>query len=339
MRALRLHGPKDIRLDEVTPPESDASTAIIEVEACGVCGSDVHFVDGSARTGHVPITLGHEVAGRIMTASNTDLAPGTDVVAEVGRSCVSCPRCLEGRPNLCERARILGIHLDGGFADLVAVSVDSIVVRPTAVPVGPAATAVDAGATALHAVRRRARVEAGESVLVIGAGGLGTYGIQFAQLAGAEAVIVADTDSRALDRATDLGVDETVLVEPGAPLGRQVKLLSDGGVDAAIEFVGSASAVDAAVKSIRPGGRAVAVGVGPEPVVSLPVVLWSNNEYSLLGSYGSLPGDAALVLEALAGGSIAAPETLDVALAEGAELLTALAAGERTGPGRPMIRP
>ena len=339
MRALRLHGPGDVRLDEVAPPASDASTAVIEVEACGVCGSDLHFVDGLARTGHVPITLGHEVAGRILAAPNSDFPPGTEVVAAVGRLCLACPRCLEGRPNLCERARVLGIHVDGGFADLVAVPTDSIVARPPDVPVTAAATAVDAGATALHTIRRRARVEAGESVLVIGAGGLGTYGIQFARLAGAGAVIAADTDPRALERAADLGVDETILVEPGVSVGRQVKMLSDGGVDAAIEFVGSASTVDAAVKSIRPGGRAVVVGVGIEPVVSLPVVLWSNNEYSLLGSYGSLPGDTEQVLEALADGSVVAPDTVDVELADGAELLVGLAAGERTGPARPMIRP
>ncbi len=337
VRALRLHGPGDIRLDEVAPP--DASSVVIEVTACGVCGSDVHFVDGSARTGHLPITLGHEVAGTILSAPGTDLALGAEVVAEVGRFCLSCPRCLEGRPNLCERAQGLGIHVDGGFADLVAVPIESVVARPPQVSVAAAATAVDAGATALHAIRRRARIESGESVLVIGAGGLGTYGIQFAQLAGAAAVIVADTDAGALARAADLGVDETILVEPGASTGRQVKMLTDGGVDAAIEFVGSASAVDAAVKSIRPGGRAVVVGVGIEPVVSLPVVLWSNNEYSLLGSYGSLPGDTELVLEALANESVIAPNTIDVALADGADLLAELAAGERTGPERPMIRP
>jgi len=339
MRALRLHGPGDVRLDEVPPPVADTSTAVIEVEACGVCGSDVHFVDGSARTSHVPITLGHEVAGRIVTAPDTDFVPGTEVVAQVGRLCLACPRCLEGRPNLCERARVLGIHVDGGFADLVAVPTDSIVVRPPGVGVDAAATAVDAGATALHTIKRRAAVEAGESVLVIGVGGLGTYGVQFARLAGAGAVIAADTDPLALGRAADLGVDETILVEPGASVGRQVKLLSDGGVDAAIEFVGSASTVDAAIKSIRPGGRAVAAGVGIEPVVSLPVVLWSNNEYSLLGSYGNLPGDTKLVLEALADGSVVAPDTTDVPLADGVELLTGLAAGERAERARPMIHP
>jgi len=339
MRALRLHGPGDIRLDEVAPPEPNAASVVIEVEACGVCGSDVHFADGSARTGHVPITLGHEVAGTVVTAPGEAFAPGTGVVAEVGRFCLACPRCLEGRPNLCERAQVLGIHVDGGFADLVAVPLESVVVRPSNVPVDAAATAADAGATALHAIERRARVTSGETVLIIGAGGLGMYGIQWAQLAGAGAVIVADTNPQALEDASDLGVDELLLVEPGASVGRQVKLLSDGGVDAAIEFVGTAATVDAAVKSIRPGGRAVAVGVGMEPVVSLPVVLWSNHEYALMGSYGSLPGDTQRVLDALSGETVVPPRTIDVPLADGAALLDSLVAGKRTGPARPMIRP
>jgi propanol-preferring alcohol dehydrogenase len=339
MRALRLHGPGDIRLDEVAAPTPDASTVIVRVEACGVCGSDVHFADGSARTGHVPITLGHEVAGTIVTAPGEEYPPGTDVVAEVGRFCLACPRCLEGRPNLCERAQVLGIHVDGGFADLIAVPLESVVIRPPDVPVAAAATAVDAGATALHAIERRAQVTTGETVLIIGAGGLGMYGIQWAQLAGAGAVIVADTRARALEEASALGVDETLLVEPGASVGRQVKLLSDGGVDAAIEFVGTAATVDAAVKSIRPGGRAVAVGVGMEPVVSLPVVLWSNHEYALMGSYGSLPGDTQRVLDALSAGTVVPPLTIDVPLADGAALLESLVAGQRSGPERPVIRP
>jgi threonine dehydrogenase-like Zn-dependent dehydrogenase len=311
----------------------------IEVTACGVCGSDIHFVDGSARTDHVPITLGHEVAGRILTAPDGTFAPGTEVVAEVGRFCLSCPRCLEGRPNLCERAQVLGIQVDGGFADQVAVPVESVVLRPSGVADGPAATAVDAGATALHAIERRAKVTAGDSVLIIGAGGLGTYGIQWAQIGGAGAVLVADTDPQALERAAALGVDDTIFVEPGMSLGRQVKLLTDGGVDAAVEFVGAASTVDAAIKSIRPGGRAVAVGVGSQPLLSVPVVLWSSHEYSLLGSYGSLPGDAERVLAALAAKTISAPDTVDVPLDDAATLLTSMAAAGHSGTGRLIIRP
>lgn len=337
MRAIRLHGPGDVRLDEVGEP--DSKETLIRVEACGVCGSDIHFVQGSARTGHLPITLGHEVAGTVLASPPGTFEPGTEVVAQVGTHCLECPRCGEGRSNLCERAAVLGIDVDGGFAEQVAVPVDSVLIRPPGVPADAAATSVDAGATALHAIERRARVGESESVLIIGAGGLGTYGIQWAQRAGPGAVIVADSDESALEAASALGVDETVLVEPGLSIGRRVKMLSGGGVDVAVEFVGTAATVDAAIKSLRPGGRAVAVGVGPEPVASLPVVLWSTNEYTLLGSYGSLPGDAGRILDALAAGDVMPPATVDIPLQEGADLLVSMAAGERRVRGRPVIRP
>ncbi len=339
MRALRLHGPGDLRLEEVPAPTGDATTAIVSVEACGVCGSDVHFIEGSARTGHIPITLGHEIAGTVVDAPPNTVEPGTSVVAEVGKFCAACPRCIEGRHNLCERASVLGINVDGGFADQVAVPLESLHERPGGISPIVAATAVDAGATALHAIRRRASVVPGESVLIIGIGGLGTYGLQFARDAGAGAVLAADTDPKALKRAAALGADETVLVEPGDSLGRRIKLLTDGGVDAAVEFVGAAATVDAAVKSIRPGGRAVVVGVGLDPLTTLPPVLWSNHEYTLTGSYGSLPGDAAEVLGLLATGAISPPSTRTVGLADAPDAIISLAAGKRSGGQRLIVTP
>lgn len=337
MRAIRLHGPGDVRLDDVPTPAS--GQAIVAVTAAGICGSDVHFVDGSARTAHVPIVLGHEVAGTVLADPSGRFVAGDPVVVEVGRFCMACPRCAEGRFNLCERAVVLGIHTDGGLADQVGVNPEALIPRPAAVAPDAAATAVDAGATAFHAVTRRAAVRQGETVLVIGAGGLGSYGIQFAARAGAGAVVVADTDPGAVEAARALGADETVLVEPGMSTGRAVKLLTDGGVDVAIEFVGAAATVADAVKSVRPGGRAVVVGVGSEPVTTLPPVLWSNNEYVLLGSYGSLPGDAQTVLGLLADRSVTPPPTWHAGLADAPEVLLGLAAGTERRRGRPVITP
>jgi D-arabinose 1-dehydrogenase-like Zn-dependent alcohol dehydrogenase len=338
MQAVRLHGPGDVRLDTVDEPGGEGLT-VVAVEAAGICGSDVHFVDGSARTAHTPITLGHEVAGRVSIDPSGTFEEGAEVVVAVGRFCMECPRCAEGRFNICERANVLGIHADGGLADLVAVAPDAVLPRPAGVSAPDAATAVDAGATALHATTRRAEVEDGETVLVIGAGGLGSYGIQFARIAGAGAVIVADTDPTALEAARALGADDTVLVESGASTGRAVKHLTDGGVDVAIEYVGAAASVTDAVKSIRPGGRAVVVGVGIEPITTLPAVLWSNNEYVLMGSYGSLPGDAETVLQMLAAGTVTAPTTFEAPLAEAPSVLRGLASGTETRRGRPIIKP
>jgi D-arabinose 1-dehydrogenase-like Zn-dependent alcohol dehydrogenase len=337
MRALRFHGIGDLRLEETDDPAPAAGETVVAVEACGVCGSDLHFLDGSARTAYVPITLGHEVAGRV--EESDDLRPGTPVLVAVGVSCGACAMCTAGRINLCEQGRVVGIDFDGGLADRIVVPSSMLIERPDTVDAVAAATAVDAGATAYHAVVRRGQVGVGDAVLVIGAGGLGSYGLQIARNAGAAPVIVADTDPIALERAEALGADETVLVEEGTSIGRTAKLLTDGGVDVALEFVGRASTVDAAVKALRPGGTAVAVGVGTEPVTTLPPVLWSNNEYTLTGSYGSLAGDAERVLAALAEGTLTAPPTELVPLVDAAPVIVATAAGRRRTRGRIIVMP
>ena len=340
MRALRFHGPGRLALEEVAEPAAGNGEAIVAVTACGVCGSDLHFLDGTARTGYVPITLGHEVAGTIRHPGVSGLAAGTAVVVVVGTHCGSCRRCAEGRFNLCERMAVIGIDRDGGLADAVTVPGSALVPIPASLDPRDAATAVDAGATAYHAVTRTARLVAGETALVIGVGGLGGYAVQIARNQGAAMVVAADVDAAALERAAALGADETVLIEPEVSVGRQVKLLTDGGVDVAFEFVGKAATVDAAIKSLRPGGRAIAVGVGVEPLVTLPPVLWSNSEYQLRGSYGSLPGDTEAILAALAAGSLLAPPSRTVPLQEAAAVILDLSHGRRpSGGSRLMVTP
>lgn len=340
MRALRFHGPRRLELEDLPEPSPGDGDAIVALSACGVCGSDLHFLDGTARTRYVPITLGHEIAGVIRHPGVSGLAAGTAVVVAAGTHCGSCRRCGEGRFNLCELMEVVGIHRDGGLADLVAVPGSALVPIPAGLTPLDAATAVDAGATAYHAVTRSAALVAGETVVIIGVGGLGGYAVQMARNRGAALVIAADVDAAALARAATLGADETVLIEPDSSVGRRVKMLTDGGVDAALEFVGRAASVDAAVKSLRPGGRAIAVGVGVEPLVTLPPVLWSNNEYQLRGSYGSLPGDTEAVLAGLAAGSLIAPPTRVVALQDAAPVILDLSSGVHpSGGSRLLVTP
>jgi propanol-preferring alcohol dehydrogenase len=323
---------------EVTPdPAPGDGEAIVAVTACGVCGSDLHFLDGTARTRHVPITLGHEIAGTISHPGASGLAVGTAVIVVVGTHCGSCRRCAEGRFNLCERVAVIGIDRDGGLADMVAVPGSAVVPIPAGLAPGDAATAVDAGATAYHAVTRTARLQAGETALVIGVGGLGGYAVQIARNQGAAMVVAADVDAAALERATALGADEIVLIEPEVSVGRRVKMLTDGGADVALEFVGRAATVDAAIKSLRPGGRAIAVGVGNEPLVTLPPVLWSNSEYQLRGSYGSLPGDTEAVLAGLAAGSLEAPPTRLIPLQAAAGVMLEMSRGGHPSGGTRLV--
>jgi threonine dehydrogenase-like Zn-dependent dehydrogenase len=232
-----------------------------------------------------------------------------------------------------------GIDFDGGLADQVVVPGSALVARPAELSAETAATAVDAGATAFHAITCRAQTQSGDAVLIIGAGGLGSYAIQIARAHGAAPVIVADRDPAALDRARELHADETILVEPGGSIGRAVKLLTGGGVDAAVEFVGRASTLDAAVKSLRPGGVAVAVGVGPEPLTTLPPVLWARHEYALLGSFGSHRRDVEQVLAWLADGTLQSPTLEQIPLQGAEQVIADLAAGVRESTGRLMVLP
>ena len=337
-RALRFHGPGDLRMEETQVRVPRTGDVVIAVEACGVCGSDLHFLDGSARPGQVPVTLGHEIVGRVAASRHPDWAVADEIVVSLGAPCGRCGRCREGRPNLCDHLSIVGVDEDGGFADLVTVPGDALVARPSGLSAAEAATAVDAGATAYHAVVRRAGVTAGDAVVIIGAGGLGGYAVQIAKAQGAAPIIVADHDPAALERARTLGADEVVVAGPGASTGREVRLITDGGADAAIEFVGSAAAVDAAVKSLRPGGRAVAVGVGCDPLLTMPPVLWAVHEYELVGSFASLPGDAAAILARLADGRLIAPPLRPVALDDAASAILRLVGGPaRTGAGARLV--
>jgi propanol-preferring alcohol dehydrogenase len=339
VRSLRFYGPGDLRSEIIDLRPIRPGDVALAVEACGVCGSDFHFLDGTARTGHVPITLGHEIAGRIVEAGDPSWALDEEVVVTAGVVCGSCVACRSDREMICERLAMIGIDIDGGLADRVVVPGGTLLRRPPGISAEVAATAVDAGATAFHAVVCRGQVKKGAAVLIIGSGGLGSYGIQVARARGAVPVIVADRDPAALERALHLQADETILVEPGVSIGRAVKLLTGGGVDTALEFVGRATTLDAAVKSLRPGGTAIAVGVGMEPLTTLPPVLWARHEYGLLGSFGSHRRDVEQVLEWLADGTLQAPEHEIIPL-DGAEVVIMAAAdGSRPPAGRLVVIP
>ncbi len=122
-------------------------------------------------------------------------------------------------------------------------------------------------------------------------------------------------------------------------MGRRIKLLTDGGVDVAVEFVGRAASLDGAIKSLRPGGVAVAVGVGNEPLATLPNVLWVTHEYELRGSFGGLPGDAETVLGWLSAGELEPPPLERVGLEDAARRIAARAAGAEEGGDRLVVVP
>jgi threonine dehydrogenase-like Zn-dependent dehydrogenase len=258
MRAARFHAAGDIRIDEVPRPDSPGpGEVLIRVAAVGICGSDaLEYRAGPVLVDAVPLTLGHEFAGEVVAVGEgvTSLREGMLVACGAGISCGSCARCLAGRTNLCTSYVTLGFNHDGALAGYC--------VAPASICVDAGAYGLDADTAALaqpmaiavHATRR-GRLAAGETAVVIGAGGIGSFIVYAAAEAGAR-VIVADLDVERLEIAAALGAATTILGDH----------LPDGlAPDVVFEVSGSASGLMQALAIAPRGGRIVAVGVQKAP--------------------------------------------------------------------------
>jgi alcohol dehydrogenase len=295
---------------ELAPP--GPGELLVEVEAAGLCHSDLSVVDGN-RPRPTPMVLGHEAAGTIVDVGpgGSDLAVGTKVVLVFVPRCGVCRECSRGRPALCEpaaAANTAGELLGGGrrwgeldgrtvhhhlgvsaFAEQVVVDRGSVVPIPDDVPAATAALFGCALLTGAGAVLNTAGVRPGESVAVFGLGGVGLAAVLAAVVAGAEPIVVVDPVAAKRELARSLGATHAIDVE-AAP--DQVRELTGGGVDHAIEAVGSAAVLGAAWAATARGGTTVAVGLPhPSQRLEVPAVQLVGEARTLVGSYlgGSVP--------------------------------------------------
>jgi S-(hydroxymethyl)glutathione dehydrogenase/alcohol dehydrogenase len=323
MRAAVLREPGvPIRVEEVELESPRAGEVLVRVAAAGVCHSDVLLADGALGRGRWPMVLGHEGAGLVEAVGEgvTHVAPGDAVGFCNIPACRTCAECARGRFNLCLPAGENGVrgtlldgtsrlHLVDGtqlqhglmtacFAERVVVAAASAVPLPSGLPLWQASLLGCAVLTGFGAVRNAARVAPGESVAVIGCGGVGLQVLAAARLAGASPLIAVDRDPAKLELALARGA--THAVESGsATTAARIGRLTDGGVEHAFEVVGLPETMRLAWDAIRPGGAAVVVGLAPKGVeVSLPAIEFLS-EKGIRGSYyGS--GDAAAALSELA---------------------------------------
>jgi S-(hydroxymethyl)glutathione dehydrogenase / alcohol dehydrogenase len=312
--ALRI---EDVVLD---PPSRDE--ILVKVGASGVCHSDLRLAEGGLGRARIPIVLGHEGAGVVVSVGLgvSHVSVGDHVAFSIDPACGQCRFCREGKPTLCEVTALNGgrgtlmdgstrLHSNAGeplkhflfvacFAEYCVVPAKSAVPIPPALPLWQAALLGCAVITGSGAVRNVAQVAAGDSVCVIGCGGVGLQVITAAQLAGAGAIIAVDRSREKLERALGHGASHAIDSSAEAPVDR-VKELSDGGVDYAIEVVGMAETIRLAWDVLRPGGSAVVVGLAPVGLeVSIPAIEFLSGK-SLKGCYyGS--GDPATELPELA---------------------------------------
>jgi 2-desacetyl-2-hydroxyethyl bacteriochlorophyllide A dehydrogenase len=288
MRAAVFEGSEQgLSLREVPRPAPVPGCAIVRVAACGICHTDLHFVDeGVATAKPPPLILGHEAAGTIEEVGEGVRQDriGERVLVPSIYGCGRCRYCRAGRENLCASLSFFGSSLDGAFAEYVAVPAHVLVPVPPSLPLEDVAIVADAVSTAFHAVRNRARVRSGDSVAVFGCGGVGMSAIQCAAAAGAR-VLAVDLDESKLALARELGATEIVDASTEPRPAKEIRRLTDGGADVAIEAIGKPATIRAACDSVRRGGRVCLVGYCPEEV-ALPVSRLTFHEIEVVGSLG-----------------------------------------------------
>lgn len=278
---------KALDLREVPVPRPGPLDVVVRVEACGICLSDVHLIDGSIPPVTPEVIPGHESFGTVADAG--DLVPGWSegerVTVAGGRNCGRCDRCRTGRPDGCTAFEIMGFHYDGAWAGYVSVPYHVLSRVPEGIVPEQAAILADAVATPYAALKDRAQLGAGESVGLWGIGGLGTHAVQLARLMGAATIVAVDPLASARDRALALGADAAF--DPRTDdLRIKIAELTDGGLDVAVDLVGANAVISQCVSCLGRGGRAVMVGLSMEPITLEPSLLFGVLSHSVLGHLG-----------------------------------------------------
>jgi NADPH:quinone reductase-like Zn-dependent oxidoreductase len=307
MKAIRFHehgGTEVLRYEEAPAPEVRAGEAVVRVRATSLNHLDIFQRRGIERVRiPLPHISGADVAGEVVEAPDGTLAPGRRVMLQPGLSCGRCAMCLEGRDNECPRYDVLGYQSDGGYAEYVRVPVQNLIPIPDAIGFVEASAFPLTFLTAWHMLLTRARLQAGEQVLVIGGGsGVGQAAIQIARLHGARVIATAGTDEK-LARARALGASETVN-HTGDDIAAEVRRLTSGrGVDVVVEHVGTAT-WERSVRSLTRGGRLVTCGATTGHDARIDLRFLFSRQLSLLGSYMGRKGELLRAAEFLFSGEL-----------------------------------
>ena len=278
MKAAVFYEPNDLRVEDVPEPEIADDEVLVEVAACGFCGSDVEYYYGKSPVGTAdgkgPLVLGHEFAGRVAgigkLAGAYGLAEGDRVAVNPIQSCNACMACRSGKPQFCANLSVLGVTTNGGFATYAKTKAAHAYKLPDSLTDEQGAF-VEMLSAAVNAVRK-ADVQPGDFVVVYGPGPVGLSMVQLLKNEGARVAVVGTRDYR-LKLAQELGADFTFKAADGS-IAEQVQAANDGALaDKAIVATGSMDANQDALAVTGPGSTVIYMGVtGPDAKVEVPML-------------------------------------------------------------------
>jgi propanol-preferring alcohol dehydrogenase len=277
-------------LEEVEMPRIGAREVLIQVKACGVCASNVKYVEGAyPDVLTLPHILGHEPVGEVVKVGPEvqGVVKGDRVCVYIFIPCGECLYCGKGEENNCLHVNRIGMEVSGAYAEYIKAPARNVFKIPEGVSYEEAAVLADAAATSFHAIREKAKVRVGDDVVIMGIGSLGINGVQIAKAAGAR-VIAIDILPSKLEFARKYGADEMIDGRK-EDIATRVRSLTGGkGVDSFIDFVGSADSVRAGLGSLRRAGKLVVVGHDPyRPIQLMAFKDLVMEEAEIIGSHAS----------------------------------------------------
>jgi threonine dehydrogenase-like Zn-dependent dehydrogenase len=291
MRAVIIDAPGNIRVGRLPDPTPKPDELVIRVGACGICGTDLHIVDGESPLACYPIVPGHEFAGEVVAVGrdvsqgnglrDMKMTVGTRVAVEPNLYCGHCEMCRTGHENLCLNYAALGVTVDGALAEYVTVPAAKAYILPEHLSFREGAL-IEPISCAVHGINHLNPMS-GDTFLIVGAGAMGLILLQLAQHSGASKVVVVDLNTQRLQLAEKLGAD-SIQTDIN-------KVLEDEplGFDCVIDVTGVASAIEGAFPAVKRGGKFLIFGVAPaEAKISLSPFRIYNEEISVLGSMAIL---------------------------------------------------
>jgi propanol-preferring alcohol dehydrogenase len=310
MRAARIFEDLSLRVAETETPAPGPGEVLVRVHAAGVCGTDLHILDGMIKPDPYPMTLGHEAAGVVEAAGQgTGLRAGDRVAVYNKLFCGWCEQCLAGRPNICDREPgQLGFNMDGGDAEYVVVPERNLVPVPQAVDFATAAVLSCAGMTAVHAAKLSS-LRLGQTAVVDGIGGVGILVTQAARHAGARVIAVADSEQKR-QLALEYGATDGVVVatpDDYEKLPSAVRELTGGrGADVFFEQVGTTGSMTAGIRCLAKRGRFVSTGYTDQSLSVHPIE-FILSETSFVATVAATRQDLVDAIDLAARGALTVP--------------------------------
>ena len=321
MRALRIHGNKDIRIEDIPEPTPGEGEARLRITNTSICATDIEeWQYGPLWTQHdgpnpisgqeMPLILGHEISGHVESLGDgaTGVEVGDRVVVNNVRTCGACFWCVRGSQATCNSMCVAGLSADGGLAEFFKWPVSHLIKLPDNVS-DQEAPLVEPATVAVHAVRRSG-VKVGDNVAIIGCGTVGLLTVQAFRAAGAR-VIAVDVREQSITLAKSLGADETINSADSRSMEQLLDLTDGIGADIAVETAGAELTPQLAIDYTRKAGTTVLVGIySATPVFNFNDIV--GTEKTVIGSVAASPGDMAATVRLLAEGKISVKELISV---------------------------